>query len=290
MRYVEPIFRPPSEAHSLLIQATIGCSNNSCTFCGSNLLKRFSVRPLEEIEEDIIAARAYYGKSVRRVFLLDSNALCMKTEDLLEILNLLYALFPRLERVGLYACAQDVLKKSDEELRTLHEAGLGIVYLGIESGDDEVLRRVKKGVTSKKMIEACVRLMNSGIKLSTTIILGLGGTERWKEHAISTADVLNEINPDYLGALTLMVVEGTELHREIEEGKFQVPDSGMILREMHLLVENLDLCDCIFRSNHASNYLPIGGILSKDKDKILKVIDIAIKNEVFLRPESYRAL
>ena len=140
------------------------------------------------------------------------------------------------------------------------------------------------------MIEACVRLMNSGIKLSTTIILGLGGTERWREHAISTADVLNEINPDYLGALTLMVVEGTELHREIEEGKFQVPDSGMILREMHLLVKNLDLCDCIFRSNHASNYLPIGGILSKDKDRILKVIDIAIKNEVFLRPESYRAL
>ncbi len=292
MRYVEPVFRPPSEAGSLLIQASIGCSNNTCAFCGSNLTKKFGIRPLEEIQEDILEARALYGEGVRRVFLLDSNALCIKTEDLLEILNLLYAVFPHLERVGLYACATDALKKSEEELRELSKAGLKIAYLGVESGDDVILKRMRKGVTAKQTIEGCKKIMDAGITLSVTIILGLGGKDRWMENAVETAKTLNHIDPPYVGALTLMVVPGTPLHREVLEGKFQVLDAQEILREMRVLVENLELTNCVFRSNHASNYLPLGGTLPQDKEDILSVIDLALKKSVKvpLRPEKLRRL
>nr|MDO8083062.1 radical SAM protein [Candidatus Freyarchaeota archaeon] len=292
MRYVEPVFRPPSEGPSLLLQATIGCSNNTCTFCGSNLIKKFGVRPLEEIEEDILEARSLYGEGIRRVFLLDGNALCMKTEDLLELLNLLYAVFPHLERVGLYACAADALRKSEEDLRELYKAGLKIAYLGLESGDDVILERVLKGINAEQTIEGCKKIMNAGMILSVTIILGLGGHERWRENAIETAKTLNRINPPYIGALTLMVVPGTPLHREVLEGKFQVLNSQGVLQEMRLLVENLELTNCVFRSNHASNYLPLGGTLPHDKKDILKVIDLALKkaSRIPLRTEKHRRL
>lgn len=292
MRYVEPVFRPPSEAKSLLLQASIGCSNNTCTFCGSNLVKKFGIRPLEEIREDILEARALYGERVRRVFLLDSNALCMRTEDLLEILNLLYAVFPYLERVGVYACAADALEKSPEDLRKLFKAGLKIAYLGVESGDDVILKRVRKGISAEQTIEGCKRIMDSGITLSVTIILGLGGKERWRENAMETAKVINRINPPYVGALTLMVVPGTPLHKEVQEGRFQVLNPQEILQEMRLLVENLELTNCVFRSNHASNYLPLGGILPQDKEDILRVIDLALRkaSRIPLRSEKHRRL
>lgn len=292
MRYVEPVFRPPSEARSLLIQASIGCSNNICTFCGSNLIKKFDIRPLEEIQEDILEARALYGERIRRVFLLDGNALCMKTEDLLEILNLLYAVFPYLERVGVYACAADALRKSEEDLQKLYKAGLKIAYLGVESGDNVILDRVDKGVNAEQTIEGCKKIMDAGITLSVTIILGLGGVERWRENAVETAKVLNRIDPPYVGALTLMVVPGTPLHKEVLEGKFQILNSREILQEMRLLVENLELTNCVFRSNHASNYLPLGGTLPQDKKDILEVIDLALKkaSRIPLRPEKYRRL
>jgi radical SAM superfamily enzyme YgiQ (UPF0313 family) len=290
--YAEPVFRPPSEGQSLLLQATIGCSNNTCTFCGSNLIKKFGIRPLEEIEEDILEARSLYGEEIRRVFLLDGNALCMKTEDLIEILNLLYAVFPNLERVGVYACAADALRKSEEDLRELHKTGLKIAYLGVESGDDVILERVHKGVNAEQTIEGCKKIMNSEITLSVTIILGLGGRERWKENATETAKLLNHVDPPYVGALTLMVVPGTPLQREVQEGKFQILNSQEILQEMRLLVENLELTNCVFRSNHASNYLPLGGTLPKDKKDLLEVIDLAIKKsgKVPLRPEKHRRL
>ncbi|MGQ9720833.1 MAG: radical SAM protein [Candidatus Jordarchaeum sp.] len=292
MRYVEPVFRPPSEAKSLLLQASIGCSNNTCTFCGSNLVKKFGIRPLEEIREDILEARALYGERVRRVFLLDSNALCMRTEDLLEILNLLYAVFPYLERIGVYACAADALEKSPEDLRKLFKAGLKIAYLGVESGDDVILKRVRKGISAEQTIEGCKRIMDSGITLSVTIILGLGGKERWRENAMETAKVINRINPPYVGALTLMVVPGTPLHKEVQEGRFQVLNPQEILQEMRLLVENLELTNCVFRSNHASNYLPLGGILPQDKEDILRVIDLALRkaSRIPLRSEKHRRL
>ena len=290
MRYVEPVFRPPSEARSLLIQATVGCSNNTCTFCGSNLLKKFGVRPLEDIEEDLINARTYYGEGVKRIFLLDANALCMKTSDLIEVLNLSYALFPNLDRVGLYACTKDIFEKSERELEKLCNAGLKIAYLGLESGDDDILKRIRKGANSNETIEACKKIMDAGILLSITIILGLGGLERWKEHAIKTADVLNKINPQYIGALTLMVVPGTPLFRQVNKGQFKVLNSNEILHEMRLLVENLDLSNSVFRSNHASNYLQIGGTLPQDKKAILEMIDSAIERKITLRPEFSRAL
>jgi radical SAM superfamily enzyme YgiQ (UPF0313 family) len=290
--YAEPVFRPPSEGQSLLLQATIGCSNNTCTFCGSNLIKKFGIRPLEEIEEDILEARSLYGEEIRRVFLLDSNALCMKTEDLLELLNLLYAVFPHLERVGVYACAADAIRKSEEDLLKLHKAGLKIAYLGVESGDDVILEKVQKGVNAEQTIQGCKKIMNAGIILSVTIILGLGGRERWRENATETAKVLNCIDPLYVGALTLMVVPGTPLHREVQEGKFQVLNSQEILQEMRLLVENLELTNCVFRSNHASNYLPLGGTLPHDKKDLLSVIDLALRkaSRIPLRPEEYRRL
>ena len=290
MRYVEPVFRPPSEARSLLIQATVGCSNNTCAFCGSNLTKKFSVRPLEDIEEDLTNARACYGEGIKRIFLLDANAMCMKTDDLVGIINLAYALFPCLERVGLYACSGDILEKEDGELEQLYNAGLKIAYLGMESGDDEVLRRVHKGVGSKEIGKACKKIMDAGITLSITIILGLGGLERWKEHAIKTAEVLGIINPEYIGALTLMVVPGTPLYRQVKKGEFKLLNSKEILHEMRLLVENLNLSNSVFRSNHASNYLQIGGTLPQDKEEILKAIDSAIESKIPLRPEFSRAL
>ncbi|WXG40012.1 MAG: radical SAM protein [Candidatus Freyarchaeum deiterrae] len=292
MRYEEPVFRPPSEGQSLLLQATIGCANNTCTFCGSNLIKKFGIRPLEEIEEDILEARSLYGEEIRRVFLLDGNALCMKTEDLIELLSLLYAVFPHLDRVGVYACAADAIRKSEEDLRELYKAGLKIAYLGVESGDDVILERVHKGVNAEQTIEGCKKIINAGITLSVTIILGLGGKERWRENAIETAKVLNRIDPQYIGALTLMVVPGTSLHREVQEGKFQLLNLQEILQEMRLLVENLELTNCVFRSNHASNYLPIGGALPQDKKELLEVIDLALQKsgKVPLRQEKQRRL
>lgn len=216
----------------------------------------------------------------------------MKTEDLLEIINLLYAVFPYLERVGLYACAADALKKSQEDLRKLYKAGLKIAYLGVESGDDVILERSCKGVNADQTVEGCKKIMDAGITLSVTIILGLGGKERWRQNAIETAKVLNRIDPPYVGALTLMVVPGTPLHKEVQEGKFQVLNSQEILQEMRLLVENLELTNCVFRSNHASNYLPLGGKLPQDKEDILRVIDQALKKSsiITLRPEEYRRL
>ncbi|MDY6966732.1 MAG: radical SAM protein, partial [Halobacteriota archaeon] len=203
--------------------------------------------------------------------------------------NLLYAVFPNLERVGLYACAKDIQEKEDEELKQLHKAGLKIAYLGMESGDDEVLRRIRKGVNSEETVEACRRIMNAGITLSITIILGLGGKERWKEHAKGTAYALNRINPEYIGALTLMVVPRTPLNRQVRRGEFELLSADDILLEMRMLVENLDVTS-VFRSNHASNYLPIGGTLPEDKSEILAMIDSALISDTPLRPEHIRRL
>ena len=289
MKYVQPVFRPPSEGRSVLIQATIGCSNNTCTFCGSNMIKRFRVRPVEDIEEDIIEALSIYGEDVKRVFLLDANALCMKTDELIRVLDLLYAVFPGLERVGLYAATRDILEKTDEELGRLHDAGLKMAYLGIESGDEEIIEMICKGATFEQTVEACKRIMAAGITLSVTVILGLGGVKRWKEHARGTADILNKINPHYIGALTLMVVPGTKLYRQVRKGEFELLGADDILLEMRMLAENLDVTS-VFRSNHASNYLPIGGSLPEDKDEILATIDSAILQTTPLRPDYLRRL
>lgn len=300
MRYVEPIYRPPSEGRSLLLQCTIGCSQAArgcCYFCGSYLMqklmpeKRFRVRPIKEILEDLISARLYYGEHILRGFLLDSNALVMKTEDLLTIINAFYKTFPHLERVSVYACATDILRKSEEDLKKIYNAGLKILYLGLESGDEQVLKDVNKGVNVEQTIEACSKAIEAGFTLSITVILGLGGKQRTREHAINTGKTISTISPHYFGALTLMVIPGTPIHEKIQNGEFTQLNTQEYLKELKLMVENIDIQrECIFRINHASNYLPIGGTLPYDKAEIIKVIDQALNEKIPLRPEFLRGL
>ncbi len=296
--YEGTIWRPPSEAKSLIIQATVGCSWNACTFCGNYRDRKFRIKSLEEIIRSIKLAKTLYGNSVRRVFLADGNALVMPTDKLLEILKILKKEFPNIERVSCYGGPRDALQKTHSELQELYENGLKLVYLGVESGDDEVLRRVNKGVNSIEMIEACRKIIDSGMKLSITVILGLAGKEGSYRHAVKTADVLNKIDPHYLAPLTLMIVPGTPLHRDYERGLFKPLTPLETLIELKTMIENLELSNCIFRCNHASNYFPIGGTLPDDKEAMLDLLSEVIKKvksnpsleKRLLRPEYLRAL
>jgi radical SAM superfamily enzyme YgiQ (UPF0313 family) len=289
MRYEGNIFRPPSEAYSLIIQATIGCAHNACTFCSMYKDKRFRIRPVEEVLEDIQES-SKYERRVDRVFLADGNALAMKTDDLKRILLKIREVFPHCERVGIYSSPKDILRKTEAELMELGELGLGIAYMGLESGSDTVLTSIRKGVTAAEMIMAGKKLMNSGIKLSVTLISGLGGKALWREHAIESARVLNEINPHYLGLLTLLIEPGTEMEQQVSKGEFQLLSPNEVLEETKLLIEGLTVNNCVFRSNHASNYFALAGTLPKDKERLLKEIDYALKGEYDYRDEYFRSL
>ncbi|HAA08466.1 MAG: radical SAM protein [Syntrophomonadaceae bacterium] len=292
MRYEGNIFRPPSEARSYILQCTIGCTHNRCTFCAMYKDKKYRVRSLEEIKADIRMAKLYYG-DVEKVFLADGDAIAMETSELLEILEMLYQSFPSLRHVGVYASPDVVLKKDMSELTALKAAGLTIAYLGVETGDEELLKDIRKGVTYDEMVEAGLRLRQAGIQLSVTVLLGLAGrTPKAVEHAKNTAKILNDMNPEYIGALTLMVVPRTELFRRMERGEFELPGPFEILDEMRIMIENLEVEGSEFRSNHASNYLPIKGRLPDDKQAILDLInDIIAKNDRrYLRPDYLRAL
>ncbi len=277
--YEGSIWRPPSEARSLILQATIGCSNNQCTFCDSYKNKTFRIKSLDQLKADIYLVKPSY-KNVNRIFLADGDALVIKTNQLLDTLDFLYEVFPRLERVGVYASPQNLLQKSVDELIQLKEHGLGIIYLGVETGLNLLLEKVRKGVTREQMITAGSRAVQSGIPLSVTIIIGLGGPDHSEQHAKETASILNKINPDYTGALTLMLVEGTELHKEYKKGAFTLLTPRETLQEMYWLIESLN-CKTVFRSNHASNYLPIGGDLPEDKDNLLNQIRRAQKRGMY---------
>ena len=292
MRYEGNIFRPPSEARSYILQCTVGCTHNRCTFCAMYKDKKYHVRSLEEIKTDIRMAKQYYG-DVEKVFLADGDAIAMETSDILEILNDLYAAFPSLKHVGVYASPDVILRKEMSELTALKAAGLTIAYLGVETGDEPLLKDIRKGVTYDEMVEAGKRIRQAGIQLSVTVLLGLAGrTPAAVDHARNTAKILNDMNPDYIGALTLMVVPRTELFRRMERGEFELPGPFEILDEMRIMIENLDVVDSEFRSNHASNYLPIKGRLPQDKQKMLDLInDIIAKNDrSYLRPDYLRAL
>lgn len=292
MRYEGNIFRPPSEARSYILQCTVGCTHNRCTFCGMYKDKKYRVKPLEEIKTDIRMAGNYYG-DLEKVFLADGDALAMDTPDLLEILGDLYRTFSSLRHVGIYASPDSILKKEVSELTALRAAGLTIAYLGIETGDPELLTEIRKGVTYEEMVEAGKKIKQAGIQLSVTILLGLAGrTPRAVDHAIKTAEICNEINPDYIGALTLMLVPRTELYRRMEKKEFELPEPFEILDELRIMIKHMDLKGTEFRSNHASNYLPIKGRLPEDKEKILKLIDgiIAKNDRRYLRPDYLRAL
>lgn len=289
MRYEGSIYRPPSEAYSYILQVTIGCSHNQCTFCSMYKDKKFRIRPMEEILEDIRLAKKQYH-SVNKVFLADGNALVLKTDDLKKILAEIKAAFPECERVGIYSAPKDILRKSVEELKELKELGLGIAYLGVESGSNGILKRIKKGVTSEEMIQAGQRMTASGIKLSITLISGIGGKALWREHAIESARVINAINPHYLGLLTLLVEPGTEMQQQIRQGEFELLGPKEVMAETRLLIENLEVQDCVFRSNHASNYHPLAGTLPQDKGRLLAELDAMINHEFDFRDEYYRRL
>jgi radical SAM superfamily enzyme YgiQ (UPF0313 family) len=277
--YEGTIWRPPSEARSLILQATLGCSNNTCTFCGSYKDKKFKIKSLDQLKADVYLVENYY-RNASRIFLADGDALVMKTSQLKDTLDFLYDEFLHLERVGVYASPQNLLQKSVEDLIQLKEHGLGIIYLGVETGSDTLLTKIKKGVSRSQMIEAASKVVQSGIVLSVTIIIGLGGPALSKEHATETASILNAINPDYVGALTLMLVEGTELHEEYKRGEFNLLTPAETLQEMCWLIESLE-CKTVFRSNHASNYVPLGGDIPEDKQDLLHQIKLAQKKSMY---------
>ena len=289
MKYEGMIFRPPSEADSLILQVTVGCSYNRCTFCGAYQGKRFRIKSFEEIKEDIDEVSPY---RIRRVFLADGDALIIPQKELLQILSYLKSKLSRLERVGIYANAKDILRKDVEELKALKDLGLEIIYLGLESGDPEVLKRIKKNATVDQLIHAGKRVKESGILLSVTVILGLGGVEGSQVHAVETGKVLSEMDPDYVGALSLMIVPGTPIGKEIETGKLVLPTPFGLIQELETMITNCQFTHCFFASNHASNYLPLRIQMPEQKEEALKRIREVLrrKDPDLLRPEYLRAL
>ena len=288
LKYDEPVFRPPSEARGLIIQATIGCSHNRCTFCGSYRMKKFREKSIEEIRKDMLTARRVLG-DVRRIFLADGNAFTMDSEKLLEIVRAAKEIFPGLERVSAYACPTDILNKSPQEIRMLAESGLNLLYMGVETGHEELLKEIKKGVDAQDMVEAGRKAIENGMKLSVTVITGLGGRELSYDHAKETARVLNQMKPHFTAALTLILVPGTPLHRKYERGEFHPLNPLETLQELRWLVEDLDY-STVFRCNHASNYLPLKGNLPEDKEGLLSTLDYGMAHPELLRPEFLRGL
>jgi radical SAM superfamily enzyme YgiQ (UPF0313 family) len=301
MYYAEPVYRPPSEAYSLLVQATVGCSSAAagrCYFCNSTVFnrtipeKKFRIRPTHEILEDIEIAGRQYGKGVEKIFLLDSNAMIIKTPELLRIVKKCYETFPSLKQVACYACCEDILRKTDEDLVDLRGSGLNLVFVGLESGDQEVLNLINKGATVENQIEAVVKANKAGIQTSVTVILGLGGKRLSEPHAINTGKAATKMNPSFFAALTLMVVPGTVLDDMVKRGEFElVTDPLDVLKEVELMIMNIDAPGpVVFRTNHASNYLPLRGVLPGDKEGLLKTIRGAIKDPSILRTEYMRGL
>ena len=283
MRYEGNIFRPPGEWKSYLLQCTVGCSHNQCTFCGMYKDKHFHVRPLAEILEDIDLAREAYG-DVKRVFLCDGDAIVMRQDDLLAVLEKLYATFPSLERVNTYAGPRSTLSKTPEQLRELRKAGLVRAYLGVESGSDEVLQKVKKGVNAKEMLEAGLRLKEAGFDLWAIVLVGLAGAgESSRAHALATADLINRMGPRHLSAMTYMVADNTEMELDVLFKRFQVLTPEEALEETRVLIEHLETGPLHFTSDHASNYLPLKGTLPDDKEKLLALLDNALAGKAHLR-------
>ena len=289
MRYYGAVYRPPSEAYSLIVQVTYGCSHNTCAFCSMYNEKRFALRPLDEVLEDFHIARQTY-RHVDKVFLADGDALVRKASELYTILDTIRELFPECQRVTSYASPASIRIRTDEELQTLRAKGLTMVYMGLESGCDEVLKLMRKGHMSDEIVAMGQKVRRNGIALSVTAITGLGGPELLEQHAIETAKAFNAMNPEYIGMLTLMVEPGTPLYDWVRDGKFQLLTQPQVLRETRLLVENLDSPGSVFRMNHASNYLVLKGTLNQDKEVMLRTIDAAEHDLSRLRPEEWRGL
>lgn len=289
MRYEGAVYRPPSEARSLIIQLTIGCAHNKCSFCTMYKDKRFRVRKLSEIKEDFAEARRRYGNQRLRIFLADGDALVMKTEDLLEIIAYAKECFPKAERITSYGTPADVLRKSEAELKALKKAGLEIIYMGAESGDPVVLEQINKGATKEEIIAAGQKLKRCGIASSITLISGLGGKERLREHAIGCAELISQIKPEYVGFLTLMLDRDAPIMKTIASGQLTLLEPEDVLAEMRLFLQNVDSEGTVFRSNHASNYIMLKGDLNRDIPQMLAYLDDVEANQQY-RPERWRAL
>ena len=275
MRYEGQIYRPPSEAYSYILQVTVGCSHNACSFCNMYLEKDFHIRPLKEVLEDLAMARRAY-RYVQRIFLADGDALIVKTEELLEILATIRRLFPECERITSYASARDILLKSPAELETLQKAGLDMVYLGLESGSERILKAINKGVTVEETVKACLKAKAAGIRLSITQITGLAGQEGMEENAVESARALSRIQAEYIGLMTLTLRRGTKMTEDMEKGLFHRLTPKQIVEEMRMLVAHLDSEGSVLRSNHISNYVQLKGTMNRDKDRMLAQLDKAL--------------
>jgi len=273
------LYRPPSEARSLIIQVTIGCAHNTCTFCNMYKGKTFRIRKEEEILGELAAAAfSPYRDYFRRVFFADGDALCVPTERLLRLLGAVRELFPSVERVTSYATAQDILRKSPEELKALRQAGLEMVYVGAESGDAEILRDIRKGCTPQDYVDAAGKLHGAGIMNSVTLISGLGGREKVERHALSCAELITAMKPEFCSFLTLRLYAGTPMYDDLKAGRFERITDREILEEMILFLENVDSEGTVFRSNHASNYLPLAGTLNGDIPGLLSAVRHALEH------------
>ena len=289
MIYEGDVYRPPSEAASLIIQLTIGCANNSCRFCAMYKRKQFRIRKLDEVIEDLYWVEKYYPYYFDRVFLADGDALIVKTPDLITILDKIYEIFPQTKRVTIYGTARDVLRKSHEELCSLRRHGLEMVYIGAESGSEKVLRDVDKRVTAAETVEACLKLKAAGIKVSMTLITGLGGRADSYEHAVESAKLVNAAKPEYLGLLTLNLEPDAPPTKDYLSGKFQANSPFEDLEEQKVFLEHVDSEGTVLRSNHVSNYVSLAGTLNQDRERMIAQLDAAIQSGR-IRPERYRRL
>ncbi len=288
MHYEGDCIRPPPEADSILLQVTLGCSHNKCTFCSTFKNKRFGIKEDKTILGDILFASKYM-KHQERLFLMDGDALIIPQKKLVWILERIREHLPRVKYVGSYANTKSISMKSPDDLVELRNLGLDILYLGVESGDDQVRKRVKKGSSAKQCIEMAGRVKEAGIKLAALVLLGIGEKERSMEHARATGEILTAIDPDFASALTLILIPGTPLYEEYERGEFEIPDKMEMLREMREIIEHMNVSHCLFSSSHASNYLPIRAMFPEGKQAVIDRIDSALREEIDLKPEWMRA-
>lgn len=290
MRYEGDIYRPPSEAYSLLLQVTVGCTHNKCTFCSMYKDKKFHLRRMDEVIEDLEDARKSY-KYVERIFLCDGDALCLSNEKLMIILKKIQELFPECKRVNVYGRANDVLHKTPDELKELYENGVKMIYLGAESGNDEVLKKIQKGETAEDLIKAVHAIEESGIKASVTFISGIAGKAGWREHAVKTGEMISKMNASYVALLTLMLDPRASIMREVESGELELLTPEEIVAETYLMMEHMNPTKpVVFRSNHASNYLSLRGNLPEDKQHMMGLLKKAMEDIGMLKDERFRML
>lgn len=283
MHYSGAVYRPPSEAYSLIVQVTVGCSHNKCAFCNMYKAKQFSITPIAQVMEDLRWARSKYDR-IERIFLADGDALILPTEHLLGILDFIRAEIPECERVATYASPRSILGKTPEDLKKLRQAGLSMAYLGLETGNEALLQKINKGVTVAQQIECGRKLKEAGMTLSVTAINGLSGSNGdWEAHAVDTAHALNAMRPDFIALLTLRIYTGTPMAQWIQEGSLVMPQPMELIRETRLFLSEIDCPGAVFRSNHASNYLVLKGTLNQDREALIAQCDAALRGEAQLR-------